>query len=237
MKSGLPKISIRRAAIVSGIAILIMTLAAVVATDLTIGPLVITDNPSVTVDNINTDQILFRIGIFSWLVVLICDLVIAWGLYIFFRPINKYISLVSAWLRLIYAAILGTSILNFTSVLTLLDSEFYSATFGQEFVKGQIWFLVNNFDTSWSFGLVIFGMHIFLLGYLGLKSDLIPRLLSVFLIIGSIGYLLINLFTLIIPKHQEFIQVLQWIFILPMLSEVALGFWLLFKAKRFLNVS
>ncbi|WP_286169650.1 DUF4386 family protein [Halocella sp. SP3-1] len=36
---------------------------------------------------------------------LILDIVVAWGLYILLKPVNKNISLLSTWFRLVYAAI------------------------------------------------------------------------------------------------------------------------------------
>ena len=50
-------ISLRKAAIISGISILMMTIVAVVATDLTIGNLFVPDNPVATLKNINLNLV------------------------------------------------------------------------------------------------------------------------------------------------------------------------------------
>ncbi len=176
---------------------------------------------------------LFRFGIFSWIVVLISDVVAAWGLYIFLSPVNKGVSFISAWLRLIYTAILGTSIMNFNYVQELLfDSGYYAGAMEHANLESQVWLFLTSFDSSWSIGLIVFALHILLLGYLGLKSNYVPRLLSILLIIGFVGYILIHLCNLLIPENENLIQILGWIFILPMLSEVALGIWLLLKGKN-----
>lgn len=222
----------RRAAKVAGFAILLMTLAAVVATDLAIGPLIELENPAASIANIKSNQLLFRVGILSWIVVLICDIIAAWGLYIFLSPVDKGISLISAWLRIVYTAILGTAILNLNYVLELIGSDYHLKTIGHANLESQTWLFLNSFDSSWSIGLLVFALHIFFLGYLGLKSNYIPKILSVFLIIGFIGYILIHLFTLLAPQFQNLIQILGWIFIIPMLSEVALGLWLVTKGKN-----
>ncbi len=225
----------RQAALIAGVAILLMTLAAVIATDLAIGPLIVQDNPTLTFENIKSHQLQFRIGVLSWVVVLICDVVAAWGLYIFLSPVNKGISLLSAWLRIVYTALLGTSILKYTTILELLDSEYYLTAFGAIQIEAQTWSSLNGFDASWSIGLIVFGLHIFLIGYLGLKSKYVPKLLSIFLLIGFLGYTMIHLSSLLIPQYQTLIEVLGWIFILPILSEVALGLWLLVKGKDIQN--
>lgn len=232
MKANTPEISMHKAAVVAGFSIVLMTIAAVVSTDLTIGSLIVLENPTATFENIKGNLFLFRVGVLSWIVVLISDILVAWGLYIFLRPVNKSISLISAWLRIVYTALLGTSILNFAYILELFNSEYYTTVQGFVHLESRTWFYLNSFDASWSIGLIVFSLHIFLLGYLGLKSNYVPKLLSIFLIIGFVGYMTIHLSNLLIPEYQNFIQILEWIFILPMLSEVALGFWLLFKGKN-----
>ena len=232
MKSTLPETSLRTAALTGGTAILLMTIAAVVATDIAIGPLIIKEDPTITIQNIQNNLFLFRVGIFSWIVVLICDVIAAWGLYIFLRPVNKGISLISAWLRIVYTAILGTSILNLNHVLELLTSDYHLTSIGYANLESQSWMFLNSFDSSWSIGLIVFALHILLLGYLGLKSQYVPKLISIFLIIGFVGYMVIHLLNLLSPHLQNLIQILGWIFIIPMLSEVALGVWLLVKGKN-----
>lgn len=232
MKATFPELSLRQAALMAGSAILLMTLAAVLATDVTIGPLIAAENPAATFENITSNTMRFRTGILSWMIVLICDVIAAWGLYIFFRPVNQHISLLSAWLRIVYTAILGTSILNLNYVLELTDAAYFQTIFGQEHLEAQSWLFLSSFDSSWSLGLVVFGLHIFTLGYLGLQSNYLPKLLALFLIIGAAGYMIVHLSNLLIPQYQEVIQILGWIFILPMLSEVAMGIWLLVKGKN-----
>ena len=57
MVKSITGISLRKAAIISGISILMMTIVAVVATDLTIGNLFVPDNPVATLKNINLNLV------------------------------------------------------------------------------------------------------------------------------------------------------------------------------------
>src|SRR5210317_1504588 len=93
-------------ALTSGSAIVMMTVAAVMATDVTIGGLVVENDAAATLNNIMESKIKYRLGVFSWLIILICDVIAAWGLYVFFRITNKELSLLTAWFRLVYAAML-----------------------------------------------------------------------------------------------------------------------------------
>ena len=51
-------------------------------------------------------------------------------------------------------------------------------------------------------GLVFFGLHLALLGYLILKSDYIPRLLGAVLIIAGLAYLVDNFGRLLLPGYD-----------------------------------
>lgn len=72
----------RNEAKIGGFAILIMTIAAIIATNITIGSLRVEDSVSETFKNIFVFQMLFRIGVFSWLIILVSSVFAAWGLYI-----------------------------------------------------------------------------------------------------------------------------------------------------------
>ncbi len=225
-------ISLRKAAIVSGIAILIMTIAATAANDLTIGSLIVKDNAALTTSNIMDSGMLFRTGIFSWLVVLICDVLAAWGLYIFLRPVNKELSLLTAWLRLVYIAILAISILNYVKVLLLINGSDYISALTTVQFQSQVMLHLTAFDEMWSIGLIVFGLHVGVLGYLSFKSGYIPKTFGVLLIIAFAGYIITNLGNLLVPGYDNYKRLLGFIFLLPMLSEVALGLWLLIKGGK-----
>ncbi len=222
-------ISLRKAAIVAGTAILIMTAAAVSATDLTIGSLIVKDNAAATTSNIIDSQMLFRTGIFSWLITLICDVLAAWGLYIFLKPANKDLSLLMAWFRLVYVAILGTALLNYVKVLLLISDDNYITALGTNQFQAQVMLLVKSFDNMWSIGLIVFGLHVGVLGHLSLRSGYIPKAFGILLLIAFIGYVITGLGNLLLPNYDNYKMVLGLIFILPMLSEVALGLWLLIR--------
>jgi len=232
MANQITDISLRQAAIVTGVAILIMTIAAVVATDVTIGSLIVEENATATTNNIKASELLFRSGVFSWLIILICDVLAAWGLYIFLKPVNKSLSLIMAWFRLVYAAILGAALLNLVNVLLLISSDNYLSVNGTDQLQSQVLLSVNGFYDLWSIGLVVFGFHILVLGYLILKSDYIPKFWGILLIFAFWGYLITNLLHLLLPAYENLKTIIEWIFILPMLGEVGFGFWLLIKGAR-----
>ncbi|MEJ2545699.1 MAG: DUF4386 domain-containing protein, partial [Calditrichaceae bacterium] len=87
-------------------------------------------------------------------------------------------------------------------------------------------------QNMWSFGLIVFGIHIYFLGYLIIKSNYIPKWLGIVLVIAFAGYVTINLLDLLLPGYDQLKSIIEWIFIIPMLSEVYLGIWLLIMGVK-----
>ena len=217
----------KQGAITAGVSLLIMTVAAVLGTDVSIGSLYLPGNANITAENVLANEGVFRLGLISWLAILITDITSAWGLFIFVRPVNKDLSLLAAWFRIIYAVLMGAAILNLVYVHFLLG-EGGSA----DSLAMQIYHLLSSFYAAWYFGLIIFGPHLLILGYLCFRSGYVPKYLGVLLILAGIGYILVHTLKLIIPDQTSVILILEYIFLLPMLSEVILGIWLLVKGHK-----
>lgn len=226
-------ISPRTAAIVTGVAIVVMGIAAAVATNFTVGSLVVEDNAAATLNNLQNSETLFRLGLYSWLIILVCDVLAAWGLYIFLKPVNKSLSLLAAWFRLVYVAILGAALLNYLHILDLLNSNGYLEAFGIEQLQSQIMFYLNGFNATWSLGLTVFAIHILFLGYLAFKSGYIPKIFGILLLLAFLGYFVTNSGNILFPNAANALKIIEWIFILPMIAgEVGLALWLLIRGRK-----
>jgi len=155
--------------------------------------LVVPGNAAETIKNITTNKGLFVYVIFGYLLTFICDVVVAWALYILLKPVNEQLSLLAAVFRWIYTVIALIALLNLVTVFRILNTSDYSTVFQPNGLNVQIMYLLKTFKSSWYFGLIFFGIHLGLLGYLVIKSGYIPALLGVLLIITGFGYLLTTL--------------------------------------------
>ena len=88
-------LSERKSAVIAGTSIIIMALAAFFSYGFVHESLVVTGDASTTYTNITTSISLFKGEIFGWLIILISDIIVAWALYIFLKPINKSLSLLA----------------------------------------------------------------------------------------------------------------------------------------------
>jgi len=216
----------RKAALIAGFGLLIMTIFYVFADFFVFQKLIVPGDASITANNIMASEMLFRIGICSILIVLICDVVVAWALYIFLKQVNKSLSLLTAWFRLVYAAILGTALVNFVVVLILLSGTNYLSVFETDQLHAQVLFFLNAFYDVWALGLIVFGFHLVALGYLAFKSDYIPKILGILLMAAGLGYLIDYFGKFLFPNFDvAFSMVVGW-------GELLFMFWLLFKGGK-----
>ncbi|MBO1625755.1 DUF4386 domain-containing protein [Bacillus arachidis] len=223
----------RKSALVAGISLIIMALAAFFSYGFAHGSLVVQGDASATFNNIKSSNMLFKAEIFGWVIILITDIVIAWAFYMFLKPINKNLSLLGAWFRLIYATILGIAILNLIFVLLLSKSTDYLSLFKMDQLQAHMMLFLEAFESIWSIGLIIFGGHLMIVGYLVFKSDRIPKIISALLLLASIGYIVINLFNTTLSQYDAVISNLKIIFNVPMIvGELGFGIWLLFRGGK-----
>ncbi len=183
------KISLRTAALIAGLSILMMVIAAPFAELFVYPKLVIPGNAAETAKNILANQTLFISAIFAYLITFISDVLVAWALYILLKPVSGSLSLLTALFRWLYAAIGIASLLNLVTALKLLKGDEYLNLFKSDQLQAQVMFSLNTFRDGFHFGILFFSIHLGLLGYLVLRSQYIPWILGILLIISGLGYL------------------------------------------------
>jgi hypothetical protein len=230
MTNRIADISLRKAAIVAGLGLLIMTILAIFANFFVLQSLIVPGDAAITANNIMANELLFRLGICSFIIVAILDVVVAWALYVLLKPVNKSLSLLSAWFRLVYAAILGIALVNFFSVLQFLSGADYLTAFEPNQLHAQVMLFLNAFNYGWTIGLIFFGIHLSILGYLVFKSGYIPKILGVLLIIAGLGYLIDNFVIFLLPNYGATIAMVTFI------GELLFMLWLLFKRGKILEI-
>jgi len=200
MDSTTGKISLRTAALIAGIAILVMVAAAPFAEVYAYPKLVIAGNAAETIKNITVNQTLFAWVIFAYALTFVCDIVAAWALYILLKPVNNYFALLAGWFRLIFAAISIVSLLNLTTVFRLLTTPDLLAIFKPNQLQAQVMLSLTAFRSGFHFAILFFSMHLALLGILVLRSAYIPKLLGILLIISAFGYMATSMQPYLFPN-------------------------------------
>jgi hypothetical protein len=229
-------ISLGKAALVAGLGLLAMTLPAIFANFFVIEGLVARGDAAATASNIAANQLLFRLGIGSFLLVAALDLVVAWALYVFFKPVNKSISLLAGWSRLVYTAILAIIVLNLVTVLRLLGNASYLTAMGTEGLHAHVLLSAIGYLDGWAIGFVFFSFHLFFLGYLAYRSGFVPKIFGILVVLSSFAYLIDNVARLLLPSYANYAGIFMILAVPAFLGEFLLAWWLVLKGRKMSSV-
>jgi hypothetical protein len=191
------------------------------------GSLVVRGDAAATAANIMGAPQLFRLGFASDLVAFCCDVGVALALYVLLRPVNRNLALLAAFFRLVQTAILGGNLLNHLAAALLLDGSSYLAAIPPEQLHALALLSLDIHSYGYDVGLVFFGFHCIVAGYLIAISGYFPRLIGWLLMFAGAGYL-VDSFTSVLARGVN-AAIEPFVLGPVVLAEFALTGWLLFK--------
>lgn len=212
----------RRAALWSGIALVLMALVAFFAQGYVYQSLVIENEAMTTYENLVSHPTLFRFGIIGWGIIVGLDLIVAYGLYRFFKPLHVTFALLIGTLRFVYTLILAFAVIRLIEAERLLDTSASAR---------QVYETVTSFEVIWSFGLIAFGLHLVAVGWMAARTRLIPRTIGILLVVAGFSYTVVHVLYQF-PTLEDVAILLELILMLPMfVGELAFAVWLLVKGR------
>lgn len=226
-------VSPRGYARIAGLGYLIIIIAGIFAEFVVRSSLVVPGDAAATAGNIAASESLFRLGIAGDLVMLTFDIVVALALYVLLRQVNRGLALLATFFRLVHTAIYGANLLNLFVVLLLLSGAGYLAALGTDQLHSLVSLFLSAHGIGYAIGLVFFGFHCLLLGYLVIKSGFLPKLLGYMLLVAAAGYLVDSFAQVLLPNYAEYEETLMFVVFIPaFVAELSLCLWLLFKGVR-----
>jgi len=218
--------SVGGASVIAGVGLLLMSALAAFGKVVVLDGLVTPGDAARTAEDIMASDGLFRLGILSLFLVIALDVVVAWALYQVFSPVSRGLSLLAAWLRIVFAGVFLVAVGHLVGALRLLGSDEYRSVFSADQLQAQALLQVSTFTDVWDAGLVLFGLHLLVLGYLAYKSRHVPRLLGVLLAIAGLGYV-VDTFAVVLFRGV-WTDVSNFTF----LGEFLLALWLVIAGRR-----
>ena len=218
--------SLRTSALAAGLGLVLMTILAPIADLGIFGRLVIPGDAASTANNIGASAVLFRSGIGLFMFVALLDVLVAWGLYEFLKPVHKSLSLLTAWLRVVYATILIFALSNLLHVLQFVNDSDYLSAFATDQLSAHVALSLKAFRASWDLGLLLLGLHLLLLGYVAVKASYVPKIVSILVIVSGLGYTIDSVGKLLLPTYALSFAAFMFF------GEVLLGLWLLWRGIK-----
>jgi hypothetical protein len=172
---------------------------------------------------------LFKLGVLADCAVILFELAITAILYHMFRHVGPKMATVALISRAGMITVMGINILLWVMPYILLTNP-------SGWDNTQLHALAQFCFDAHAMGVFVwqlfFGVHLLALGWLILRSEVVPRLLGRGLFIGAFGYLLQGIveltFTDIAVLDYAYIALL----VIVTLSEISFGLWLLIRGGR-----
>ena len=221
----------RTAAKVAGWSGLITFAIVVFGNYVLLNPLVVSGNVAATAQNFAEHQTQVRVTAVCFLTYSLGVFVLLTALYVILKPINPGLALIGALFRLVFGLLWLLAPLNLLGVLRLLSNASYLQVFEPDRLQAMARLHIGaNFD-AYYVGLPFFGLAATVCAWLWLKSNYIPRGLSIFGVIASAWCVLCAFIFLIFPHFNKVVN--DYLFDSPMaLFELIVSFWLLFRGLK-----
>lgn len=185
---------------------------------------IVSGNPVATGHNIAASQAFFRLGFAAYLVEAACDTALAFLLYALLRPVDKNLSLMAAFFRLIATATFGAAELFYVGTLVIVESGSTLTGFSVEQLNALAGLTMRLYGLGGSALVVFYGIGSLIFGILMYRSGYFPKWLGALLSLGGLGFIARSFLLVLVPGFDSSY------FVLPMLlAMLALAFWFTIK--------
>lgn len=186
-------------------------------------------NADRTAQAIATAQGIFRLGVAMELTAALLFLLAAWSLYATFQPISKNLSLLFLLLNVVGVGIECVNALLHFAASLLFGGDSYLQSFSpdQQHALGLLLLKVSGSGNMVT--VLFYGAWLFPLGYLAIRSRLLPKVFGILLLADGISLILCFTQLWFLPGREKWTYPL---FPLMFIAECGFGLWLAIKGVR-----
>ena len=168
----------------------------------------------------------FGWAILALLGVAVLDVVVACGLWMVFRAERPGAAALAAAFRIAYAAVFVGAIAMLADARRIAEGSGGASPAGAGVRDAAVLARLDGFDSAWNAGLVLFGMHLVVIGWLLLRrSGAFATVVGLLVLVAGAGYLADSVLWVLAPDG---LVVAQFTFI----GEIVLIAWLVVGGIR-----
>ncbi len=183
---------------------------------------VVIGDAAATATNILSNEALFRSASTANILATCCYLAATLLVYELVKRVNPTVALLGVFFSLLGCAVGALSSVIDLAPFVILQSGQYTSAFAVEQSQALMLMFLRLAGQTNNIGLVFFGLHCLLTGYVIFKSDFLPRTIGVLLMFAGIGWL-----TFLWPPLAS--GLFPYVMLPGFLGEMSLTLWLLVK--------
>lgn len=188
--------------------------------------LIIWDDAAATLQNIISSQFLFRLGVMGGLICYSAFLFLPLVLYKFLKPVNENAAKLMVILAVISVPMYFINAQNQITVLSMINDEIYQHLWSSKELSSQVFLKLEQYNSGMSVIHIFSGLWLFPFGFLVYKSNFLPKIFGVLLMLGCFGYL-INFTGHTLFKNYGSLGIGTYISLPASLGEIGICFWML----------
>jgi len=195
--------TIQRYARAAGVAMLLSIIFGVLGEMYLPGKIIVSGNAAATAANIASHPTLFRLTFASYLVEGFCDVALCVFFYILLKPVDRNLALLSAFFGIVSMVTFAVAQSSFFAASLVLRDSGGMAAFTLEQRQALALVCTRIASMIATLFLGMYGTASMLRGYLILRSEYLPRLLGILLMIGGAGFFLRSATYLLAPAYSS----------------------------------
>ena len=203
----------------------LLTIITSVVSLFAVGKLVVYGDAAATARNIAAHLQLFRLGYTTNLIATLCYVAVTALFYGLFKPVNRNVSLLAAFVSLIGCTMGAVSCLFYFAPSVLAPNAPALRALNDEQLQALALVFLKVATQANNIGLTFFGAYCVLIGYLILRSTFLPRIVGVLMAIGGLGWLTNSFAASVSPTLAAHLS--PYIMLPGVLGETVLTVWLL----------
>ena len=193
---------VKRFARVSGFLYLIVIGTGLFAEAFVRQKIMIPNDALATAHQIQANEMFYRLGFVADLINFICGLPVILFFWVLFRQSHKYMVTLAIFFVIISNTVFATNILNQLHPLLMFGNANYLQAFQPAQLAVLATIALDVQEQGYAIGLVFFGFYCVIIGYLIVKTTLIPKLLGMLYALAGVCYIL-NSFTMFLSRGFE----------------------------------
>jgi hypothetical protein len=187
--------------------------------------LIVSGNAAATAHNIQTHELLYRLGMAAHLIILVaCNIPMTLIFYELFKVVNRRLALLEVFFSLVATAVEGANLLNQFAPLMLLGGGHSLNVFTPEQLQALA-SLLDLHEMSYNIQQVFYAGDLLVSGYLVFRSTFLPRIVGAGLWIGALCYLTYSFADVLAPGFAA--HLVPYIQVPSGLAELSLCLWFL----------
>jgi hypothetical protein len=189
------------------------------------GMLVVPGDAAATAHNLAAHEPLYRLGIAAHIVVGLTNVGLAMLFYELFKVVNRRLALLVAYFTLVATAIEIGYVVKQAGALAMLDGGGYASGLSVAQMQALVYQRVGLSGIGYDVSAVFFAFYAITLGYLILRSRLVPRLIGALMLQDGVAYAVYSFADLLAPGFAS--RLVPWVQLPILLGEGSLCLWLL----------